>query len=311
MRFITESTFTLLILIVGYAGFFTSNSLASSNSNKEHHVALEPYPGSEMSRRDDNGFTSQNLVIGFNSKGKTDAELFKVLPVQGVTTLMSFENPRERSHLEIYQNYKLALSTAGYEILYSCGGKECGPSYIRSGWQRATGMKYFSPEKQFLTTKSVKDGQAIYISLVVAKLRHQVLIVEAGQMELGLVTATSLIEGLSTNGRVVLDGLFFDHNEAALLSESDEALQTIAKFLQENAELNVYIVGHTDLSGSLDYNMNLSRSRAKAVVDALVERYEISRSRLSPQGVGPLSPASTNAIESGQSLNRRVEMVER
>ena len=84
----------------------------------------------------------------------------------------------------------------------------------------------------------------------------------------------------------------------------------IAKFLKDNPNLKVFIVGHTDTVGALDYNLNLSRQRAQAVVDALTKNYGIAAARLSAHGVGPLSPARTNRNDQGKSQNRRVEMVE-
>ena len=73
----------------------------------------------------------------------------------------------------------------------------------------------------------------------------------------------------------------------------------------------MFIVGHTDSNGALDYNLKLSQQRAQAVVDALVKGYGIAPARLSAHGVGPLSPAKTNRSEQGKSQNRRVEMVAR
>ena len=71
------------------------------------------------------------------------------------------------------------------------------------------------------------------------------------------------------------------------------------------------MVGHTDNQGGLDYNMDLSRRRAGAVVAALTEQHGIAADRLRPAGVGPLAPAATNDTEEGRSLNRRVELVKR
>jgi len=70
-------------------------------------------------------------------------------------------------------------------------------------------------------------------------------------------------------------------------------------------------VGHTDMTGTLAYNMDLSSKRAQAVVDVLARDYGIASDRLQAQGVGPLCPVSTNRTEEGRKLNRRVELVER
>jgi outer membrane protein OmpA-like peptidoglycan-associated protein len=96
-----------------------------------------------------------------------------------------------------------------------------------------------------------------------------------------------------------------------LKPESKSALDVIATFLNENKELEVYIVGHTDGTGGFDHNLSLSQNRAKAVVNALIKDYAIDPDRLASHGVGPLSPQKTNQSETGRTQNRRVEMVQR
>jgi OOP family OmpA-OmpF porin len=58
-------------------------------------------------------------------------------------------------------------------------------------------------------------------------------------------------------------------------------------------------------------NVDLSRRRAQAVVDALVSRHGIAPNRLQAQGVANFAPAAVNTSEDGRAKNRRVEMVVR
>ena len=60
----------------------------------------------------------------------------------------------------------------------------------------------------------------------------------------------------------------------------------IAKYLEQNPEISLYVVGHTDMDGSLEYNLKLSIDRARAVVNELTENYGISISRLTGDEVG-------------------------
>ena len=55
--------------------------------------------------------------------------------------------------------------------------------------------------------------------------------------------------------------------------------------LQKNPEVELYVVGHTDSQGGFELNMDLSASRAEAVVDALVSDYGIDQKRLEAKGV--------------------------
>ena len=67
------------------------------------------------------------------------------------------------------------------------------------------------------------------------------------------------------------------------------------------------IIGHTDSKGEAVYNMRLSESRAKAVVEYLIKK-GIDTKRLQWKGRGSFEPVDTNATEAGRANNRRVEM---
>ena len=85
----------------------------------------------------------------------------------------------------------------------------------------------------------------------------------------------------------------------------------IAKLLHQNKGLKLYVVGHTDNVGKLDYNMKLSKARADAVLKELVMKYKVSAQRLKAYGVGSLAPVASNKSDEGRAKNRRVELVER
>jgi outer membrane protein OmpA-like peptidoglycan-associated protein len=97
----------------------------------------------------------------------------------------------------------------------------------------------------------------------------------------------------------------------AIRPESHAQLQEMATLLRGQPDLEVFIVGHTDDQGSLDYNMDLSKRRAEAVAAALVDAFQIKRERLKPMGVANLAPVASNTTEEGRAKNRRVELVQR
>lgn len=107
---------------------------------------------------------------------------------------------------------------------------------------------------------------------------------------------------------VVLHNLFFALNEAEILPESGPAMDELYQFLTNNPTVQIKIIGHTDNTGSLAYNMRLSQNRAKAVYDTLVER-GILPERLSYEGKGPNDPVASNETEEGRAENRRVEFI--
>ena len=85
-------------------------------------------------------------------------------------------------------------------------------------------------------------------------------------------------------------------------------LEAVAGVLvNERADVNVEIIGHTDSIGSQEYNQVLSERRAASVKAYLVER-GVPAERISVQGYGESRPRATNDTVEGRRLNRRVEI---
>jgi outer membrane protein OmpA-like peptidoglycan-associated protein len=77
--------------------------------------------------------------------------------------------------------------------------------------------------------------------------------------------------------------------------------------LAEYPATQIQIVGHTDSSGQLSFNEQLSRTRASAVSIYLGAK-GIPSSRMQVEGMGPSMPIASNATTEGRAQNRRVEM---
>lgn len=122
--------------------------------------------------------------------------------------------------------------------------------------------------------------------------------------------AKSMAQDISATGKVAVYGIYFDFDKADIKPESEPAIKEIAKLLQENKGLKLYLVGHTDNVGNIDYNMKLSKARADAVMKELVTKYRVTSERLKAYGVGSLAPVASNRTDDGRAKNRRVELVE-
>jgi len=73
--------------------------------------------------------------------------------------------------------------------------------------------------------------------------------------------------------------------------------------------LQISIEGHTDSTGSNQYNRELSRERALAVREFLVSQGISSETIGGTRGVGEADPIASNDTERGRQLNRRVEII--
>lgn len=125
------------------------------------------------------------------------------------------------------------------------------------------------------------------------------------------VSALDIKGSIASQGKIALYGILFDTGKADIKPESEKAISSVATFLKENPEVNVYIVGHTDNVGDFGMNQKLSKSRGESVKNYLVTKYSISAIRLTGDGVGPVCPVTSNDTEEGRTLNRRVEIVKK
>jgi outer membrane protein OmpA-like peptidoglycan-associated protein len=120
-----------------------------------------------------------------------------------------------------------------------------------------------------------------------------------------------LYDALSENGRVATQGIYFDVGSDRIRPESTPTLKEIAKMLQEHAELQLTIEGHTDATGQAAANLSLSEKRAAAVKAALVKDFGADAGRLEAKGLGQTKPIGANDTAEGRQQNRRVELVKR
>ncbi|MBX7058029.1 MAG: OmpA family protein [Leptospirales bacterium] len=106
-----------------------------------------------------------------------------------------------------------------------------------------------------------------------------------------------------------LSDILFDHNSAQLSPQARQSLARIAEALQRYSDREVRISGHTDSTGNADYNLRLSEGRARSVVRALQQEFNVDPRRLSYRGYGETQPAASNSTPEGRQRNRRVEVL--
>ncbi|MDE3182516.1 MAG: OmpA family protein [Bacteroidota bacterium] len=114
---------------------------------------------------------------------------------------------------------------------------------------------------------------------------------------------------LLTEGKFSTTGILFDVNSAVIKPESYGTLKEIAGVLQDNTNVKVKIIGHTDSDGDAAQNLALSRKRAEAVKSALTNEFKINASRIETDGKGASDPVADNKTPEGKAQNRRVEFV--
>ena len=114
------------------------------------------------------------------------------------------------------------------------------------------------------------------------------------------------LKPIKKGNSVLLNNLFFEFNSASLTADSKTELSKIIRFLKNNPLIKITISGHTDDQGSDEYNLNLSKERAKAVYSYLIN-HQIDATNLTFIGYGEKQPIASNEDENGREINRRIE----
>jgi outer membrane protein OmpA-like peptidoglycan-associated protein len=303
---------------IGFLAALLAASGAAQDTDVEDskdHPLVSRYPGAIITEYAVTAFDEFTLPLGKlkdNAPGKSQH-------LEGKITRIAYAVPAGRSILEVYRNYESALKKAGFDFLFACVNNEgCGDGgvtlYAAKGeedWSWTAGQRYLSAKQ------SRAEGDA-YVSLHIGQWSNLdrgsslvLYVVEVKPMQGDLVTAdaAALASDIDKTGHSAVYGIYFDTAKADVKPESDAALKEIAKMLSQNAQLKLLVVGHTDSAGALASNMDLSKRRADAVVQALTSKYGVAPARLTAQGAGPLAPVASNQTEPGRAKNRRVELV--
>lgn len=106
---------------------------------------------------------------------------------------------------------------------------------------------------------------------------------------------------------VMPGNITFDTNQSTIKPSFSNTLESVALVLKEFDKTTIQIEGHTDSTGSRDYNQLLSERRAGSVRDFLLNQ-GIQAGRTRAVGYGPRSPIASNDTAAGREQNRRVEL---
>ncbi|MBX3199150.1 MAG: OmpA family protein [Labilithrix sp.] len=102
------------------------------------------------------------------------------------------------------------------------------------------------------------------------------------------------------------DRVMFALDSADIDANGQAAIARVAKAMASRPDARVVIQGHTDDTGTVEYNQALSERRSHAVRDALL-RAGVSESRMETQGLGPSQPFDTSGKPEARAQNRRVD----
>lgn len=216
----------------------------------------------------------------------------KTEKIEGRTTLVVYyanDGIALPSGLQITRNYVNAANAVGGEQVYA----------FEDGGTEYSIIRVIKEDKEIWAEVSGANNGMYNVRMVEKQLMKQDVV----------ANAEALSGSIKETGRVAVYGVYFDTGKADLKPESGPALAEIVKMLKADANLKIYVVGHTDNAGQFAYNVKLSQDRAASVVNALVGKHGIAAARLTPFGAGPACPVASNKTDEGKAKNRRVELV--
>jgi outer membrane protein OmpA-like peptidoglycan-associated protein len=132
--------------------------------------------------------------------------------------------------------------------------------------------------------------------------------VSGGGRDAQPASANAIERALTQTGKIDIYSIYFSFNSDVIRDESESTLKDIADVLSRHADWRLNVNGHTDGTGTDQFNLDLSKRRAAAVKDALVKRYRIDPGRLVTSGFGKSQPKDSNDTLEGRAHNRRVEL---
>jgi outer membrane protein OmpA-like peptidoglycan-associated protein len=103
-------------------------------------------------------------------------------------------------------------------------------------------------------------------------------------------------------------GLLFAYDSDAIQGSARDNLANLSESLRKYQDTDVLIVGHTDATGSDNYNQTLSERRASSAANFLAAN-GVTRARVRTAGRGEVEPIDSNESAEGRAQNRRVEIV--
>jgi outer membrane protein OmpA-like peptidoglycan-associated protein len=102
-------------------------------------------------------------------------------------------------------------------------------------------------------------------------------------------------------------GIMFDVDKGVLKDQYTGELSELSTILNKYEDTNILLEGHTDSTGSEEYNLDLSRKRAQSVANYLATQ-NVNPARFTIMGYGESQPIASNATVEGRAQNRRVEV---
>jgi len=156
-------------------------------------------------------------------------------------------------------------------------------------------MEYTGKSQAWLTVEEeIKESDRV-LEDIRGRLRQNIPEVEVSRTPQGIL--------------INIGEILFEFDSDDLTESADRDLDNIVEVLGDFRGHKVRVIGHTDSTGSEDYNLSLSLRRARRTAEELKNRDTTLRGRITYIGMGESKPVASNSTEEGRKRNRRVEIL--
>lgn len=227
-----------------------------------------------------------------------------------VATIIPHESSNSRTKMNSYLENRSYFSgdSKMYEKLDKSYGK---PVHIAIQVQKERLRMWINEDKLFDVPKAIPIGtimNQLYFEVSHTNYSEEQYAIYVSNIKVATGkpdTRHKLIE----EGKFSTTGILFDFQSAVIKPESYAVVKDIAAVLKENGSIRVKVVGHTSSDGDDKANLELSKKRAEAVKELLVNEFGLDASRLDTEGKGETQPVGDNKTKEGKVANRRVEFI--
>ncbi|MEL6550974.1 MAG: OmpA family protein [Pseudomonadota bacterium] len=258
-----------------------------------------------------------------------DGEVPKTL-AQGMISIQAYRVAGNPAPAALLAPLAARLEAEGYQTLLSCETESCGGFDFRFGLELIPPPHMFVDLGDFQVLSARTPDAGTHVSIVASRSQSDGYLHITRILPLGSAPSTvdttavapstpaapprpmaagDLATALDTEGHVVLEDLLFGSGTTNLPEGTYPSLTALAEYLSENPQIEIALVGHTDSSGDLDINVDISRQRAASARRALIARYGVNPAQVRAEGMGYLAPRASNLTPEGRELNRRVEAI--
>ncbi len=272
--------------------------------------------GSDLffSRLQDNGQWSEPQNLGYPINTHAD-EISLVINAEGDVAYISADSPLGKGGYDIY-SFNLYKEVRPVAVTYLNGvvkdavtlkPLQANFELIDLSSSMTVVQSFSDPDNgEFIVVLPSGKDYALHVNKIGYLFYSEHLVVDSVQTGTPPVRIDISLRPIQIGQAEVLRNIFFAHNSYIIESQSKVELDKLVVLLKTNPHIKIEVIGHTDNTGSKEYNLELSARRAQSVVNYLVEQ-GISHQRLSSKGSGDLEPVETNDTAEGRARNRRTE----